>query len=114
MKKLFLMLATVGLMIGCVSPQQPSPEPGPPMPPMPPKAKVKRSAKTMLANAPLVPPVPPSWTFTNLYGTYQIDTSTNLTVWWPTLVVYDVTNLTLTADSMDKYPILFFRLKQIE
>ena len=66
----------------------------------------------LLAGTPLVPVIP-TWVFTNVVGTYQIEASTNLLSWWPVAVVYSVTNITLTSDTVTKRPMLFYRLTAI-
>ena len=66
----------------------------------------------LLAGTPLVPVIP-TWVFTNVVGTYQIEASTNLLSWWPVAVVYSVTNVTLTSDTVTKRPMLFYRLTAI-
>jgi len=65
-----------------------------------------------LLAAPLVPVIP-TWVFTNVVGTYQIEASTNLSSWWPVAVVYSVTNVTLTSRTVNKRPMLFYRLTAI-
>jgi len=98
--------------------------PGVPTPPMPvvkkqvkllssPKAAMSAAtfSAPMAAAAESTPPPPPSWTFGNLSGDYQIDVSTNLTDWWPIVVVYSTTNLTITSDTVSKRPMLFFRVR---
>lgn len=68
----------------------------------------KAPMRLLGAGAPLAPVVP-SWTFTN-HGNFQILASTNLTTWWPVANVYSVTNVTITSDTVDKRPMLFYRL----
>lgn len=130
MKKFALMLCLV--LGGCVAPPtSPSAPPAPPLPPgvpplpapvvkkqvkaLPsPKAATMRSASFSAASvsaASMTTPPPPSWTFVNLSGDYQIDASTNLTEWIPMVVVYSVTNLTITSDTVNKRPMLFFRVR---
>jgi hypothetical protein len=79
----------------------------------PKEAPTTSTAKPMrlLAGPPLVPVIP-TWVFTNV-GTYQIEASTNLLSWWPVAVVYSVTNVTLTSDTVNKRPMLFYRLTAI-
>lgn len=132
MKKFALILCLV--LGGCVAPpSNPSNQvmAGPPMPPgvppLPapvvkkqvkalasPKAATMRSASFSAASvsaASMAATPPPSWTFVNLSGDYQIDASTNLTEWIPMVVVYSVTNLTITSDTVNKRPMLFFRVR---
>lgn len=90
------------------------------MPPMPPVPKVKRQAllSPRAASAAPVrffvgagPAAPPTWVFTNgIDGDYRIDASTNLFDWWPVAVIFDTTNITLTSDTVNKRPMLFFRV----
>jgi len=54
---------------------------------------------------------PPTWVFPAVGGDYQIDASTNLTVWWPVAVVYSATNITIISDTVAKRPIIFYRVR---
>lgn len=57
----------------------------------------------------------PTWVFAEgIDGTYQLDASANLTDWWPVAVVYHVTNVTVTSDTVAKRPVLFYRLRPKE
>ena len=71
----------------------------------------KAPVRALGAGAP-PPPVIPSWTFTT-NGNFQILASTNLTTWWPVANVYAVTNVTITSDTVNKRPMLFYRLTAI-
>jgi hypothetical protein len=124
------LLTTLLALTGCVivNTQRPAEEPpAAPRPTLPklaivhrrpaamsPKAITVSTAKPMrlLAGAPSVPVIP-TWVFTNVGGTYQIEASTNLSSWWPVAVVYSVTNVTLTSHTVDKRPMLFYRLTAI-
>jgi hypothetical protein len=67
-----------------------------------------------LAIAAVVVPEPtslPTWTFTNLSGSYQISASTNLTAWWPVAIVYDTTSITLRSATVARYDQLFYRIQ---
>ena len=123
------LLTTLLALTGCVivNTQRPAEEPpAAPRPTLPklsvshrqpaalsPKAITVSTAKPMrLLAAPLVPVIP-TWVFTNVVGTYQIEASTNLSSWWPVAVVYSVTNVTLTSRTVNKRPMLFYRLTAI-
>ena len=67
----------------------------------------------LLAGASLVPMIP-TWVFTNVDGAYQIEASTNLSAWWPVAIVYSATNITITSDTVNKRPMLFYRLTAIQ
>jgi len=123
---LFSLMVTV-LLAGCTTsqppPGTPPPSSTPPLPPMPKLRKAAKieSPKAMSAAAPRVlsavvpaPTPTPTWIFTNLNGNYQIDASTNLVNWWPMAVVYNVTNVTLSSDTVNKRPILFYRVRPAE
>jgi hypothetical protein len=58
----------------------------------------------------IVPVTVPTWTF-EVNGNYRIEASTNLVNWWPVAVVYSVTNITLSSDTVAKYPALFYRVQ---
>lgn len=125
MKKILLIAA---LLAGCstvpeapVAPVTVAPAPPtlPGMPPLPVLAKAKAKTKAvagprlMSATSAALTKVAPTWAFTNISGTYQIDASTNLVTWWPVAVVYDVVGVSLTSDTVDTQPILFYRLQPV-
>lgn len=120
MKKSTLTLIAL-LLAGCHTPPAPSPTPKPPLPhfkakpaaALSPKAATVAEAKPMrLLTAGVPAPRIPSWTFTNA-GSFQILASTNLTTWWTIAVVEQVTNITITSDTVNKRPMLFYRLTAI-
>jgi len=121
MKKLCFVICA--LLVGCSTPDKAPSKPQPQAPPLPPgytpktapKPLVRKVAPRAASAAPMLGAgahaAPPSWTFNDLNGIYQIDASTNLIDWWPMIVVYHVTNVTITSDTVDKRPMLFFRVQ---
>lgn len=112
------------MLAGCTT----SPAPKPDWVPLPPQIKVKRYAQVESPKAATTPPRRllragsparvPSWMFPALNsastnGTYRIDASTNLTLWWTMAVVYNTTNITITSDTVAKRPSLFYRVVPI-
>lgn len=108
MRKLSLLLL---LLAGCVAPSIPV-STGPPMPPAS-KPQVRltspKDTRPVLRSG-VMPATVPTWTF-EVNGNYRVEASTNLFNWWPVAVVYSVTNITLSSDTVDKYPALFYRVQ---